>query len=254
MEVAWSTTIGGRPANEDRFTVFKVSPFCLLLAVADGHGGSSVSTNVVNNLCRLVNDTCKTTIHTLGSCDLEVQREEFKELFAEIDRQSSHPLQGSTLCLALMFPSRVVVANCGDSHALVIKKRGRAILLSTRSHNMDDVDEMRRINDHDITIQRPYVCQKGFGLAMTRAIGDHHLSFVSHEPDVYNVTHDKDIMLILSSDGVTDYLNDEQLIDIMCASLTPKVVVESTMLPTLHAKKFGVSDNATSVCAFMVAN
>lgn len=252
MEIAWATTIGGRPANEDRFGVHKVSQFCSMIVVADGHGGSTVSTKIADCICELTMTTCKITIQSLGSCDIQTQQKEFLELFALIDEQSNSPLEGSTLCMALIFPSRVVVANCGDSHAIIVRKANGDLLLSTRPHNIEDPDEKSRMDAHDVTINPPYVTQRGFGLAMTRAIGDNHLSFVTHEPDVTCISHDRDIVVAIMSDGVTDFLNDESIINVILSSPYAKVVAETLLHPSVKSSMSGhISDNATCVCAFL---
>ncbi|KAL5973450.1 hypothetical protein ACLOJK_030100 [Asimina triloba] len=126
---------------------------------------------------------------------------------------------GSTAVVAVVTPDEIVVANCGDSRA-VLCRNGKPVSLSS-DHKPDRPDELMRIEEAGgrvIYWDVPRVL--GF-LAMSRAIGDDYLKpFVSSEPEV-TVTQrrpEEDECLILASDGLWDVVPNGMACDIarMC--------------------------------------
>ncbi|KAI4340362.1 hypothetical protein MLD38_025207 [Melastoma candidum] len=116
---------------------------------------------------------------------------------------------GSTAVLAIITPDKIIVANCGDSRA-VLSRKGRAIPLSS-DHKPDRPDELDRIHaagGRVIYWDGPRVLGV---LAMSRAIGDSYLKpYVSCEPEVTitDRTADDDC-LILASDGLWDAVSND---------------------------------------------
>ncbi|KAL1552890.1 protein-serine/threonine phosphatase [Salvia divinorum] len=116
---------------------------------------------------------------------------------------------GSTAVVAVVTPYSIVVANCGDSRA-VLCRNGKAIPLST-DHKPDRPDEMNRIQ----TAGGRVIFWEGARvlgvLAMSRAIGDNYLKpYVSCEPEV-TITErgEGDECLILASDGLWDVVSNK---------------------------------------------
>ncbi|XVF75286.1 hypothetical protein PTKIN_Ptkin13bG0175000 [Pterospermum kingtungense] len=116
---------------------------------------------------------------------------------------------GSTAVVAVVTPTKIIVANCGDSRA-VLCRNGVAFPLST-DHKPDRPDELLRIEEAGgrvIYWDGPRVLGV---LAMSRAIGDNYLKpFVIPEPEV-TVTERKgeDECLILASDGLWDVVAND---------------------------------------------
>ncbi|XP_057845170.1 probable protein phosphatase 2C 68 [Cryptomeria japonica] len=121
---------------------------------------------------------------------------------------------GTTAVVALVGAHQIVVANCGDSRA-VLSRGGTAIPLSV-DHKPDRPDEISRIESAGgrvIFWNGPRV----FGvLAMSRAIGDKYLKpYVISEPEVTITDRiDEDECLILASDGLWDVLSNELVCDV----------------------------------------
>ncbi|XP_010256813.1 PREDICTED: protein phosphatase 2C 37-like [Nelumbo nucifera] len=116
---------------------------------------------------------------------------------------------GSTAVVAIVTPEKIVVANCGDSRAVLSRNR-KAVPLST-DHKPDRPDELLRIQaagGRVIYWDGPRVLGV---LAMSRAIGDNYLKpYVISEPEV-TVTDrtDEDECLILASDGLWDVVSSD---------------------------------------------
>ncbi|KAH9622625.1 hypothetical protein KSS87_019256 [Heliosperma pusillum] len=130
---------------------------------------------------------------------------------------------GSTAVVAVVTPNKIVVANCGDSRA-VLCRNGKAVALSS-DHKPDRPDELNRIEEAGgrvIYWDGPRVLGV---LAMSRAIGDNYLKpYVSCEPEVTitDRTADDDC-LILASDGLWDVVSNDTACGVARMCLRGKV-------------------------------
>ncbi|KAJ3700667.1 hypothetical protein LUZ61_004372 [Rhynchospora tenuis] len=116
---------------------------------------------------------------------------------------------GSTAVVAILGPRHLVVANCGDSRA-VLCRNGSAIPLSS-DHKPDRPDELQRIQAAGGRVIY-WDGARVFGvLAMSRAIGDSYLKpFVISEPEVMvTETTEQDECMILATDGLWDVVPNE---------------------------------------------
>ncbi|XP_042474852.1 probable protein phosphatase 2C 24 [Macadamia integrifolia] len=191
--------------------------------VYDGHG------------CSHVAKSCKERLHHLVKEELENREtttEEWKEAmersFSRMDKEvtewsSGEPITncrcelqtpqcdavGSTAVVAIVTPDKIIVANCGDSRA-VLSRGGKAITLST-DHKPDRPDELSRIETAGGRVIYWDVPRVLGVLAMSRAIGDNYLKpFVISEPEVTITDRtEEDECLILASDGLWDVLSND---------------------------------------------
>ncbi|XP_022728931.1 protein phosphatase 2C 3 isoform X2 [Durio zibethinus] len=188
--------------------------------VYDGHGCSHVAMR------------CRERLHELVKEELESEEEAWKgameRSFTRMDKEVIKwnesvvgancrcELQtpecdavGSTAVVAVITPDKIVVANCGDSRA-VLCRNGKPVPLSS-DHKPDRPDELNRIQEAGgrvIYWDGPRVLGV---LAMSRAIGDNYLKpYVSCEPEVTisDRTAD-DECLILASDGLWDVVSND---------------------------------------------
>ncbi|KFK26785.1 hypothetical protein AALP_AA8G293100 [Arabis alpina] len=205
-------------------------------AVYDGHGGSQVST------------LCSTTMHTLLREELEkteCKAEEegndvvekkwrgvMKRSFERMDELATrmcvcgttvslcncHPrevaISGSTAVTAVLTQEHIIVANTGDSRA-VLCRSGVAIPLSN-DHKPDRPDERARIEAAGGRVLVVDGARVEGILATSRAIGDRYLKpMVAWEPEVtYMRRESGDECLILASDGLWDVLSSQLAGDI----------------------------------------
>ncbi|PKU69413.1 probable protein phosphatase 2C 30 [Dendrobium catenatum] len=204
--------------------------------VFDGHGCSHVAAWCKNRMHEMLEDEVDQLDSGLPTSPMEwegVMDRSFSRMDAEVvtwggaagERRNTTcrcELQtpkcehvGSTAVVAVVGPEHIVVANCGDSRA-VLCRQGAAIPLSI-DHKPDRPDEMQRIQaagGRVIFWDGPRV--QGV-LAMSRAIGDGYLKpYVTAEPEV-TVTERKeeDEFLILASDGLWDVVTNEMACQIV---------------------------------------
>ncbi|WOL16561.1 putative protein phosphatase 2C 68 [Canna indica] len=125
---------------------------------------------------------------------------------------------GSTAVVAVVGATKIVVANCGDSRA-VLCRNGVAIPLSS-DHKPDREDELQRIEAAGGRVIYWDGARVLGVLAMSRAIGDDYLKpFVIPDPEVTVTEREEgDECLILASDGLWDVVSNETACDIarMC--------------------------------------
>lgn len=157
----------------------------------------------------------------------EEGREALKK-FAKTDAQPANPFfsadknmesiaqgVGCTACVALMADNKIIVANAGDSRAVVCQK-GKDIALS-KDHKPDDDVEKRRIQAAGGFVEENRV--KGI-LNLSRSLGDleYKTSENSKNPEDYMITpvpefqeHTVDAdteFLIVACDGIWDCLTN----------------------------------------------
>ncbi|KAI8564684.1 hypothetical protein RHMOL_Rhmol03G0200600 [Rhododendron molle] len=134
-----------------------------------------------------------------------------------------HPMEvalsGSTAVVALVTANHIVVANCGDSRA-VLRRGGRAVPLS-EDHKPDRPDEFARIQACGGRVIYVNGARVEGILAMSRALGDKYLKpFVISEPDItFAKRHPDDECLILASDGLWDVLSNDLACEIASVCL-----------------------------------
>ncbi|KAL2623701.1 hypothetical protein R1flu_003906 [Riccia fluitans] len=213
--------------------------------IYDGHGGSQAAVFCADHLHHALAEEMKSILNngipstgcSQGNLDLqwrEAMLACFLRMDAEVGGVSWKPGQGekeggsskfcaepiapetvgSTAVVAVVGSSQIIVANCGDSRA-VLSRGGRAIPLS-RDHKPEREDEMARVEAAGGRV----IFWNGYRvlgvLAMSRAIGDRYLKpYVIAEPEVTCTQRsEEDECLILASDGLWDVLSNELVCEI----------------------------------------
>ncbi|KAK2642240.1 hypothetical protein Ddye_024003 [Dipteronia dyeriana] len=116
---------------------------------------------------------------------------------------------GSTAVTAIVTADKIVIANCGDSRA-VLCRNGKSLPLSS-DHKPDRPDELQRIEEAGGRVIYWDGARVLGMLAMSRAIGDNYLKpYVICSPEVMVVDRtEEDECLILASDGLWDVVSNE---------------------------------------------
>ncbi|CAD5312006.1 unnamed protein product [Arabidopsis thaliana] len=189
--------------------------------VYDGHGCSHVAARCKERLHELVQEEAlsdkkeewkKMMERSFTRMDKEVVRWGETVMSANCRCELQTPdcdAVGSTAVVSVITPEKIIVANCGDSRA-VLCRNGKAVPLST-DHKPDRPDELDRIQEAGGRVIYWDGARVLGVLAMSRAIGDNYLKpYVTSEPEV-TVTDrtEEDEFLILATDGLWDVVTNE---------------------------------------------
>ncbi|GFP88919.1 probable protein phosphatase 2c 8 [Phtheirospermum japonicum] len=178
-------------------------------AVYDGHGGADVA------------DKCGERLHMClerhiakakeeAAAGFDCMDDEIEKLQDESNKAPREKRMGSTAVVVLVGKEDVVVANCGDSRAVLY--RNQVVLPLSHDHKPEREDEKERIEAAGGKI----VCWNGWRvegvLSTSRSLGDHYLKpYVTSEPEVTVLERsDMDDFLIIGSDGLFDVMSNER--------------------------------------------
>ncbi|OAY78599.1 putative protein phosphatase 2C 59, partial [Ananas comosus] len=212
-----------------------------LFGVFDGHGGARaaeyVKQHLFSNLIKqpkFISDTKSAIASAYSETDLEFLKSENNE-----NRDA-----GSTASTAVLVGDRLLVANVGDSRA-VICRGGNAIAVS-RDHKPDQTDERQRIEDAGGFVMWAGTWRVGGVLAVSRAFGDRLLKqYVVADPEIKEEVIDGSLeFLILASDGLWDVVSNEEAVAIVRPIEDPEQAAKKLLQ---EAYQRGSADNITCV-------
>ncbi|XP_025825880.1 probable protein phosphatase 2C 45 isoform X2 [Panicum hallii] len=212
-----------------------------MFGVYDGHGGvraaEYVKQHLFSNLIKhpkFITDTKAAIAETYNHTDSE---------FLKADSSQTRDA-GSTASTAIIVGDRLLVANVGDSRA-VICKGGQAIAVS-RDHKPDQSDERQRIEDAGGFVMWAGTWRVGGVLAVSRAFGDKLLKqYVVADPEIKEEVVDSSLeFLILASDGLWDVVTNEEAVAMVKPIQDPQEAANKLLQ---EASKRGSSDNITVV-------
>ncbi|KAG0494250.1 hypothetical protein HPP92_005244 [Vanilla planifolia] len=121
---------------------------------------------------------------------------------------------GSTAVVSIICSSHIIIANCGDSRAVLC--RGKQAWPLSVDHKPNRQDEYARIEAAGGKVIQ-WNGYRVFGvLAMSRSIGDRYLKpWIIPEPEVRVISRTKDDeCLILASDGLWDVMSNEEVCEV----------------------------------------
>ncbi|XP_066329377.1 probable protein phosphatase 2C 45 [Miscanthus floridulus] len=212
-----------------------------MFGVYDGHGGvraaEYVKQHLFSNLIKhpkFITDTKAAIAETYNHTDSE---------FLKADSSQTRDA-GSTASTAIIVGDRLLVANVGDSRA-VISKGGQAIAVS-RDHKPDQTDERQRIEDAGGFVMWAGTWRVGGVLAVSRAFGDKLLKqYVVADPEIKEEVVDSSLeFLILASDGLWDVVTNEEAVAMVKPIQDPQEAANKLLE---EASRRGSSDNITVV-------
>jgi protein phosphatase 1G len=146
--------------------------------------------------------------------------------------QDTSSQAGCTAVVALVTKKIVVVANAGDSRAVLSRDR-KAVPLS-HDHKPSHVDERERIvAAGGFVSDIGGICRVNGNLSLSRAIGDLRYKtntelepaaqIITAEPDILTVElTPEDQFMVLACDGIWDVLENQEVVDFILARLGEK--------------------------------
>ncbi|KAL5572426.1 hypothetical protein UlMin_022023 [Ulmus minor] len=201
--------------------------------VYDGHGGCQVANYCQERLHLALVEEIEAAkaglkCRNFGESWEELWKKAFSNCFEKVDAEVGRPPRGSgsnlqpvapetvgsTAVVAVICPTHIIVANCGDSRAVLC--RGKAPVPLSVDHKPDREDEYERIESAGGKVIR-WNGSRVFGvLAMSRSIGDKYLEpWIIPDPEMIFVPRAKeDECLILASDGLWDVMTNEEACEI----------------------------------------
>ena len=205
-----------------------------------------------------VTSISKTNVKLLTVVSVWVsQYQSFIRVDAEFGRQVclSRQTESGTTALALaVFGHRMILGNAGDCRA-ILSRNGRAKEL-THDHRPNATAEKKRIEDAGGFVDCDgYMCGD---LGVSRAIGDHHYTHLKWEdgngpliaaPEVteYRIERDDEFVIVVT-DGVTDSLTSQTMVDLIRESLRKYNCPETASKALVAAAfKTGIKDNLTAM-------
>lgn len=201
-----------------------------VFGVYDGHGGCQVA-----NYCRermhvslaeeisVAKENLKVECgeHNLKDKWLNIFHKCFHRLdnevggFATTDGVPIAPESvGSTAAVAIVCSTHIIIANCGDSRAVL--NRGKVPMPLSIDHKPNREDECSRIESAGGKVIKWDGYRVSGVLAVSRSIGDRYLRpYVVADPEIMFVSRTKeDECLILASDGLWDVITNEEACDL----------------------------------------
>ncbi|KAK8683637.1 hypothetical protein V6N13_039691 [Hibiscus sabdariffa] len=205
---------GRREAMEDRFSAsveLQGDSKQAFFGVFDGHGGAKAAEFAAQKLEKNILD------EVFRIKDETTVEEAVKEGYLKTDADfSKEDAAGGTCCVTALIRNRnLLVSNAGDCRA-VLSRGGTAEAL-TSDHRPSREDERNRIHSLGGYVDLCRGVWRVHGsLAVSRAIGDHHLKpWVIAEPETKIVSIEPECeFLILASDGLWDKVSNQEAVDI----------------------------------------
>jgi protein phosphatase len=214
------------------------NPSIKLFIVADGMGGHKAgeiaSKLAIENIHKYINDT-KDMITSIEKAQATIS-EAMSIANRQIYEYSTHDQEcdgmGTTVTLAYIYRNKIVIGHVGDSRAYIIRRGGIAQL--TEDHSL--VNQL--IKGGKITIEEAVKHPQRH--VITRAVGTSE----DIEIDTIVLKPEKDDILILCSDGLTNMVGDIELLSIF---VDRQDMHEACNVAVDLAKANGGNDNITVI-------
>ncbi|CAM9518456.1 unnamed protein product [Chrysoparadoxa australica] len=195
-----------------------------MLGVFDGHSGAAASKFASENLLGCIQTTAEWGRGDIkGACT-----KGFIACDAAIRSQGI--TAGTTAVLGFVLPEKIIVANCGDSRA-VLSRAGKQLPMSI-DHKPSRKCEVRRIQrcggtvDYSDPSWPRIICPPNkMSIACSRALGDHDFKTAESSPEEQIVSccpefyeRDRSIedeLLLLGTDGIWDVMTSPEVVGLM---------------------------------------
>jgi serine/threonine protein phosphatase PrpC len=253
IDVATATCIGSRPYMEDRNFSFGLEINGInipVFGVADGHGGCAAAEFVRENFENYFKRRLKEMVLKYGVLNDLSLFNALKLTCFDLDNNFPSEEPGTTLCVSLIFGNHIYTANVGDSRAVLVtqdcaiqlsedatcdtekyrkkvEKRGGFCAFAPLGYEASELNSSLRVNGR--------VTPAG-AIGDKSIIGKHGVCCVSPRPQITKFKiADRPSKLILTTDGLTDVANSNQIGDAIRMCLKQKIPIEEIARNLLSA-------------------
>ncbi|EFJ17647.1 hypothetical protein SELMODRAFT_146683 [Selaginella moellendorffii] len=212
-----------------------------LFGVFDGHGGPRAAEFVKKNLFQNV------ISHPQFTSDIKFAiADTYKQTDDDYlkDEKDQFRDAGTTASTALLVGNQLIVANVGDSRA-VMSRAGEAVPLSI-DHKPSRLDEKERIESAGGFVTWAGTWRVGGVLAVSRAFGDRLLKqFVVAIPEIKEEVITEDVeFFVIASDGLWDVVTNQEAVMLVKSLMDPESAAKRL---TQAAIKKGSMDNVSCI-------
>lgn len=269
---------------EDSYTALPVpnTPF-LFLSVFDGHGGRGVADFVSTHLLPCIMETeAYNSAAASGFEDDSLLFSSLRAGFNKCDADAygasctSGDRSGSTAIAALISPHRIIVANCGDSRAVLVRTTvgGGTTTITTTALSSDHKPDSHKERARLMPLAGAAGLRGGYfqGLAVSRTLGDFRTKLdharsmpgagpppllptpqqtVTSDPEVMAAVRDpSDAFLVMACDGVWDVVTNDEAASIVWGAVLGGAGPKEAAAALIHeCLERGSSDNMTAIVA-----
>jgi len=229
-------------------------------AVFDGHKTDKVSSLLQKHLVNVIGGERRAK---RKNAEEAVQRAfaELQRMVLEETRCAKKSIGGSTAVCVAAFDNDVIVANCGDSKAVLARNDpSRPVVSLSCEHRPTNESEARRIQQAGGIIDVGRLADSdGDGLlSVSRGFGNFDIPAFTCSPhvSVIDLTDPKNTFIILGSDGLFDEVCEREAVDIVRALLRDDLDPEACSWDLIrraqrNAKKSGRSDDISAIVVLL---
>jgi len=202
---------GRRSVIEDFHSIELNGDGTKFYGVFDGHRGNLAAKFAAKFLISDLKDVASANLDSYNNFTIS---RAFENLNSELLRRHPSDDSGSTATVAIKLADRLVVANIGDSRAILCSKNSGFRRQLTVDHNPANDNERNRILESGGEVASAGGILRVGGLAVSRAFGDSNVQGVISEPhsDFVHIPKecpDSSCFVILASDGLWDVVSND---------------------------------------------
>ncbi len=226
-----------RSSNQDAFFAMQLQSDVLIAAVCDGMGGAAAGNVASKTAVKIISEQLKSAFAALPDDDFDSEGE-IKKAFCDADdgirelvaKHPDYAGMGTTAVLLVAYNDKAYVAHVGDSRCYNLD--GETLTRLTKDHSYVQM----LIDNNEITESEAETHPNKN--IITRSIG----GLAKAVPDI--ILTKAEGQFLLCSDGLTNYVTEDRILEIMISSSTTQKAVTKLVS---EAIKNGGGDNVTAL-------
>ena len=242
------TVQGTDPTREDCFAQHRGFGFSIF-GVFDGHGGRRSAQYCAEHMCATIQSHPEFAWSPMTALAAAYQQIDEECCLVDTHMDCAYR-DGTTANVVVLYERSCLVANVGDSRALLVRHDGSVEQLSIdhRVGNFQEEDRIEALGGEIVNIHKKgeKSCLLVNGeTRVTRSIGDGHMKpLLTATPELTEtVLGYRDEYVVLGTDGIWDYVSNAEVAEVLL-----KMGATDGVQKLLHmVKERGCADNATLI-------